>query len=100
MNEESAIPGRFHWLHSRDLGLLLVVVTSCIVYVLSEGARFGDSTTYANQIRSGHLIEPGHLLWRPLGYVIGHALGTLDTYSSALWTLQGLCLAASVIGVV
>jgi len=40
------------------------------------------------------------LLWRPLGYVIGHALGTLDTYSSTLWTLQGLCLAASVVGVV
>jgi hypothetical protein len=79
---------------------LLVVVTSCIAYVLSEGVRFGDSITYANEIRSGGLIEPGHLLWRPLGYVIGHALGTLDTYSSALWTLQGLCLAASVIGVV
>jgi hypothetical protein len=86
--------------HSRAVGLALVLVASCIAYVLSEGARFGDSTTYARQIMSGALIEPGHLLWRPLGYVLGHMLGTLDAYSSTLWTLQGLCLAASLAGLV
>jgi hypothetical protein len=84
--------------HLREAGFLLVIFTSLTVYVLSEGARFGDATTYAKQIRLGALIEPGHLVWRPLGYVIGHALNTLGTYSSALWTLQGMCLAASVAG--
>ena len=95
-NEETATPPRLHGFHSRLLALLLVVVTSCIAYVLSEGERFGDSITYAKEIRSGSLIEPGHLLWRPLGYVVGHALATLDTYSSALWTLQACihCVAA------
>ncbi len=60
---------------------MLLLVTSCIAYVLSEEARFGDATTYANEIRAGAgaVIEPGHVLWRPLGCVIGHALGTLDT---------------------
>jgi hypothetical protein len=84
----------------RELGLMVVLVASCIAYVLSQGARFGDAPVYARQIRLGALFEPGHLLWRPLGYVIGHALGTLDTQSSTLWTLQGLCLAASITGLV
>jgi hypothetical protein len=86
-------------LHSRrEVGLLLVLAASCIAYVLSEGARFGDATVYATLIRRGDLIEPGHLLWRLLAYVVGQALGTLDTFSSTLWTLQGLCLAASLAG--
>jgi hypothetical protein len=88
-------------LHSRrEVGLLLVLVASGIAYVLSEGARFGDAPVYVRLIMRGDLIDPGHLLWRPLGYVVGHALGTLDTFSSALWTLQGLCLAASLAGLV
>jgi hypothetical protein len=95
MNETAATAPRSL---SRPVGLLLVIVASCSAYVVSQGARFGDATTYAKQIRSGALIEPGHLLWRPLGFVLGHALGTLDSYSSTLWTLQGMCLAASVIG--
>jgi hypothetical protein len=97
MNETATTAPRSR---SRAVGLLLVIVASCSAYVLSRGARFGDATTYAKQIRAGALIEPGHLLWRPLGFVIGHALGTLDTYSATLWTLQGMCLAASVIGLV
>ena len=93
MNDKTATGLQFHL---REAGFLLVIFTSCIVFVFSEGARFGDATTYAKQIRLGALIEPGHLVWRPLGYFIGHALDTLSTYSSALWTLQGMCLAASV----
>jgi hypothetical protein len=97
MNDKTATRLRFH---SGEAGFLLVIFTSFIIYIFSEGARFGDATTYAKQLRLGALIEPGHLVWRPLGYVIGHALNTLDTYSSALWTLQGMCLAASVGGLV
>ena len=96
MNDETAAGLQFQL---RKAGLLLVILASFVLFVFSEGVRFGDATTYAKQIRLGALIEPGHLLWRPLGYVVGHALNTLGTYSSALWTLQGLCLAASVAGV-
>lgn len=98
MNDTRAAPLQLH--SRREVGLLLVLVASCIAYVLSEGARFGDAPVYARLIMLGDLIDPGHLLWRPLGYVVGHALGTLDTFSSALWTVQGLCLAASLAGLV
>ncbi len=81
-----------------EIELWLVLIASCIAYVLSEGARFGDATTYAGQLLSGLVIEPGHLVWRPLAYLVGRAFGTLESYSDALWTLQGLCLAASLTG--
>jgi hypothetical protein len=81
-----------------SVGLLALLMMSCVVYLMSQGAHFGDSITYAVQIDRGALIEPGHLIWRPLSYAIGHLLGTVDTYSSTVWTLQGVCLAASLAG--
>lgn len=96
MNDQPAIllPPRV-----AKLGLTLLMMASLAAYVLSQGARYGDSIVYAGQIDRGVLIEPGHLLWRPLLYAIGRWLGTLGSYSATVWTLQGACLAASVAGV-
>jgi hypothetical protein len=85
--------------HVAKLGLLLLLLASLVAYVLSQGGRYGDSIVYAGQIDRGVVIEPGHLLWRPLLYAIGRGLGTLGSYSATVWTLQGVCLAASVAGV-
>ncbi len=95
MHDRTAITPQLRW---PEIELWIVLIASCIAYVLSEGARFGDATTYARQLLAGALIEPGHLLWRPLAYLIGRVFGALESYSSALWTLQALCLAASLGG--
>ena len=80
-----------------DGALLCVVVTlSLCLFVASESAWYDDSTTYAADILAGRLIEPGHLLWRPAGRLIGFVTGSV-TYSAVLWRLQFLCLLASVL---
>jgi hypothetical protein len=76
----------------------LVLVSTCL-FLASESAWYGDSTTYAADIGAARLIEPGHLLWRPLGRLIGLALG-LQTYSAVLWQLQFLCLLASILAAI
>jgi hypothetical protein len=82
-------------------GLLLwvLVALSVCLFVASESALYGDSTTYAADIRAGKLIDPGHLLWRPLGRLIDLALGP-QPYSVVLWQLQFVCLFASILSVV
>jgi hypothetical protein len=89
------------WTGRSSEGLVLCVLAalSTWLFVASESAWYGDSTTYAADIRGGRLIEPGHLLWRPLGSLI-QALPGPQTYSAVLWRLQSLCLLASVLVVV
>ena len=77
---------------------VLVFMSTCL-FLASESAWYGDSTTYAADIGAARLIEPGHLLWRPLGRLVDLALGS-QTYSGILWQLQFLCLLASVLAVI
>jgi len=89
------------WTGRSSEGLLLCVLAalSTWLFVVSESAWYGDSTTYAADIRGGRLIEPGHLLWRPLGRLVAVLPGP-QSYSAVLWKLQFLCLLASVLAVV
>ena len=82
-------------------GVLLCVLVSlsACLFVASESAWYDDSNTYALDIRAGKLIEPGHLLWRPLGHLTDLLTGQLS-YSAVLWHLQFLCFFASVLSVV
>ena len=84
---------------SERLLLAALLALSVWLFVVSESAWYGDATTYAADIRAGRLIDPGHLLWRPLGQLAGLALGA-QSYSAVLWQLQFLCLTASVLAVV
>ena len=84
---------------SDALPICILAALSTCLFVASESAWYGDATTYAADIRAGRLIEPGHLLWRPLAYLIGLATGA-SSYSAVLWRLQFLCLLASVAAVV
>lgn len=76
----------------------LVLVSACL-FVASESGNYGDGSVYAADIRAGALIEPGHMLWRPLGHLIGVVLRQQPTSSNILWQLQFLCLGASVLAV-
>ena len=76
-----------------------LAAVSAWLFVVSESAWYGDATTYAAEIRAGHLIDPGHLLWRPLGHLGSLALGA-QSYSAVLWQLQFLCLLASILCVI
>ena len=76
----------------------LVALCACL-FVASESVWYGDATTYAADIRAGTLIEPGHLLWRPLGSAVGLALRP-QSFSAVLWQLQFLCLLASLLAVI
>ena len=77
---------------------ILVLLSSCLFFA-SESAWYGDATTYAADIRASRLIEPGHLLWRPLGRFVDLLLGG-QPYSAVLWQLQILSLVASILAVV
>ena len=68
------------------------------LFIASESAWYGDATTYAADVLAGRLIEPGHLLWRPLGYLLHLTTGG-SSYSAVLWKLQFLCLFASALAV-
>src|ERR1700747_1597061 len=89
------------WTRRSSQGLRLCVLASLSawLFVASESAWYGDSTTYAADIRADRLIHPGHLLWRPLGRLLAVVLGP-QSYSAVLWQLQFLCLLASVLVVV
>jgi hypothetical protein len=78
---------------------ILVFLSSWLFFV-SESACYGDSTKYAFDVRTGALIEPGHLLWRPFGHLLQIVLKTQPTLSGVLWHLQFLCLIASVLTVI
>jgi hypothetical protein len=79
--------------------LLILLILSAALFASAESVRYGDAPSYANDIRSGALIEAGHLVWRPLGYAVSSSLGWARTNSETLWVLQFLCLGASVLSV-
>src|SRR5262245_39895997 len=76
---------------------VLLALSTCL-FIASESAWYGEATTYAADILAGRLIEPGHLLWRPLGYLLHLATGG-SSYSAVLWKLQFLCFFASALAV-
>lgn len=77
------------------LALLFALALATCLFIATESAYFGDATTYAANVISGKLIEPGHLLWRPVGRLVYEVLGSRSSYSSVLWELQFVCLVAS-----
>jgi hypothetical protein len=80
--------------------IAIIAFGSLLLLGLSNSVWYGDATTYARDIRVGKLIEPGHLLWRPLGYRVAAAVGALRSDSDVLWTLQWLSLISSALAVV
>jgi hypothetical protein len=88
-------------LHRLDWMLITVIALGSLLLLgLSDSVWYGDATTYASDIRAGNLIEPGHLLWRPLGYRVATTVGGLRSNSDALWALQWLSLISSALAVV
>jgi hypothetical protein len=79
--------------------LLVLLVLSTALFVRSESVRYGDGPIYTLDILHGSLIEPGHLVWRPLGSLSSHLLGMMQSSSQTLWVLQFLCVATSVLAV-
>lgn len=71
---------------------LLLSALLAVLYGTTESVRYGDATNYANEIVLGQLIEPGHMLWRPLATVIAHAAGVGASASDVLWILEALSL--------
>ena len=61
---------------------------SILLFLLSNSVQYGDAIVYAKEMRAGQLLEPGHLAWRPLGYVAAALTGLLRSDSDALWVLQ------------
>ena len=85
---------------SDGMALCLLILLSSFLFVSSESAWYGDATVYVSDVRAGAIIEPGHLLWRPLGYLMGALPRQQPAYSIELWYLQLLCLAGSVLAVI
>ncbi len=79
--------------------LLILLLASTIGYGMSESVGYGDAPYYALQIEQGILIEPGHLLWRPLGAALYAVIHQIGYTGDALWVLQGISLVASVASV-
>jgi hypothetical protein len=80
--------------------ITVIALGSLLLLGLSDSVWYGDATTYARDIRLGKLIEPGHLLWRPLGYRVAATFGGLRSNSDVLWVLQWLSLLSSALAVV
>src|SRR6516164_310600 len=66
----------------------LVLLCSTLLFLLSNSVWYGDAWVYTKDIRAGQLLEPGHLAWRPLGYVAAAFIGVLHSDSDVLWVLQ------------
>jgi hypothetical protein len=77
----------------------VVLLGSLLLFVLSNSLHYGDALTYTNDIRQGKLLEPGHLLWRPLGHLAAALVGALRSDSATLWVLQGCSLLCSALAV-
>src|SRR5215472_7721036 len=77
----------------------VILFGSALLFLLSNSVQYGDAASYAKQLRAGQLIEPGHLAWRPLGYVIATLTGLMHSDSEVLWVLQWLSLLASAMSV-
>jgi hypothetical protein len=74
---------------------LLLFLGSMVFFAVSLGARYGDSPVYSTSIVAGTIIEPGHLLWTPLGALISKAAGLATSVSHSLYVLQFLSLICS-----
>lgn len=85
-----AAGGRSDW-----SGAALALLGSSLLFALSNSLHYGDASTYTHDIRHGRLLEPGHLLWRPLGYLVASMAGALHSDSAVLWVLQGCSLLCS-----
>lgn len=78
---------------------VFLTLGSTVLFLFSNSVQYGDAATYAKNIRAGALLEPGHLLWRPLGYVAATLTGTGHSDSGVLWVLQGCTLLFSALTV-
>lgn len=67
---------------------VLVLLGSILLFLRSNSVQYGDAIVYAQEMRAGHLLEPGHLAWRPLGYVAAALTGLQRSDSDSLWVLQ------------
>ena len=76
-----------------------VLLGSALLFLLSNSVWYGDAMVYTADIRSGQLVEPGHLVWRPLGYVAAALIGVLHSNSDVLWVLQWCTLLFSALAV-
>lgn len=81
------------------IGAGVVLLGSALLFLLSNSVRYGDSSYYAKDIRTGALLDPGHLLWRPLGYAVAALTGALHSDSAVLWVLQWCSLLFSALAV-
>lgn len=75
--------------------LLICIALLAVLYAATESARYGDGQDYAYEIINGNVIEPGHLLWRPLGAMVTKVTGLNGSKSSVLWVLQFMSLMAA-----
>jgi hypothetical protein len=95
---EAAVGGaaagpRSDWIRAAVLSL-----GSAVLFLFSNSVQYGDAATYAKQITAGALLEPGHLLWRPLGYLAAALIG-VGSNSGVLWVLQAASLLFSALAV-
>ena len=79
------------------VAIAALTILAAFAYVTTESAVYGDAPYYARDILSGVLIEPGHLLWRPLTWIFASVVQLKADPSSALWAIQYLCLTASLL---
>ncbi|HVP37828.1 MAG TPA: hypothetical protein VMS93_01475 [Candidatus Saccharimonadales bacterium] len=78
-----------------------VTLAALLLYRLSPVTEWGDSLHYAAAIERGpvaRLFEPGHLLWRPLGWLLWQLAQALRPGVRALEPLQLLTVALSAAG--
>jgi Dolichyl-phosphate-mannose-protein mannosyltransferase len=81
------------------IGAGLALLGSALLFLLSNSVTYGDALAYTKDIRAGQLLEPGHLAWRPLGYVAAALTGLLHSDSDVLWVLQWCSLLFSALAV-
>ncbi|HVP37827.1 MAG TPA: hypothetical protein VMS93_01470, partial [Candidatus Saccharimonadales bacterium] len=71
------------------------------LYALSPRTEWGDSLHYALAIESGgvaRLFEPGHLLWRPLGWLAWQVARLFQPAARAFEPLSLITLVVSAVG--
>lgn len=80
----------------RRVGLLSLTIIASFAYLASESVDYGDGPYYAHDIYNLLLIDPGHLLWRPLGALIYSVAYVFGYRGDILWILQAISFLASV----
>jgi hypothetical protein len=83
----------------RSIYLPALILGSTVAFIVGESVGYGDAPYYAEDIANGSFIEPGHLLWRPLGGLVYWIAQAAGYPGDALWVIQGLSLMASVASV-